>query len=127
MKVSGAEKTESVMKRIQDLIYRNSQPQNKTSSGHQFRLQQVFNIYFFIFTNTYLIQIILQLVKSWVNEYIFCDKYSNVITDMLWSFYYRTRWENNVATLWKSFWAIVTNRFLLEFHTYQSQFSLIRV
>ncbi|XP_035702195.1 F-actin-uncapping protein LRRC16A isoform X3 [Folsomia candida] len=42
MKVSGAEKTESVMKRIQDLIYRNSQPQNKTSSGHQFRLQQGF-------------------------------------------------------------------------------------
>lgn len=40
MKVSG-EKTEIVMKRIQDLIYRNSQPK-KTSSGQQaFRLQQV--------------------------------------------------------------------------------------
>jgi len=41
MKVSG-EKTEAVMKRIQDLIYRNSQPKKTPNNGGQaFRLQQV--------------------------------------------------------------------------------------
>lgn len=40
MKVS-AEKTETVMKKIQDLVVRNSQPK-KATNGHQaFRLQQV--------------------------------------------------------------------------------------
>ncbi|ODN04727.1 Leucine-rich repeat-containing protein 16A [Orchesella cincta] len=41
MKVSG-EKTENVLKRIQDLIYRNSQPKKTGSNQQAFRLQQGF-------------------------------------------------------------------------------------
>lgn len=42
MKVS-SEKTESVMKRMQDVLHRNMSPK-RYSNGHAFRLQQVISL-----------------------------------------------------------------------------------